>query len=210
MEKFQKLICIKTGSEYLYKGFEDFHCREGMLKLSDLQDEKKSIIFANTNYEFFKFPANLYDKQIKIKKITQGILPKDLGFISARCGLNKKSVILEAGSGCGSSATFFSNIVKQVFSCDVEKKNLEVAIKNSKTQEIENIEFAHKKIEDYIKDFEKKFFDILFLDMLNSSQILKKNLAQIKNGGMIVFYLPSVTQIIEVVNSVYKNKKNII
>jgi tRNA (adenine57-N1/adenine58-N1)-methyltransferase catalytic subunit len=201
------LISKKTNNFYYIKNEEqDFHCKEGFIKTEHLKDEKLEKVKSNTGIEFYKFNSNNYDLHKKIKRGPQIITIKDLGYIIARCGINKNSTILEAGGGSGSGTIFFSNICKEIKTYEIREENFKLIKKNIEkfNPEIKNCEIILGDLLEKIEE-EKNNYDILFLDMPSSHLILEKNLnGVVKKGGFICLYLPSIFQI----ETLYKTIEN--
>ena len=49
------------------------------------------------------------------------MLEKDIGIILANTDINKNSIVLDAGSGCGVTTIFLAKFVKKVYSYDIRK-----------------------------------------------------------------------------------------
>lgn len=193
------LISKKTGLYYYYTGIGDYHCKEGVIKKIDI-DSGEKIVKSNINREFLVFNANEYDITKKYKRGPQLINPKDLGYIIARSGISKHSLVIDAGSGSGAACSFFANFVKKVISYDIREDHTLIAKNNSKLHSLDNIEF---KVGNLADDVEKlKDIDLLFLDMPNPVEILEKNLEGVKSGSYIICYVPSISQIQEITNSI--------
>ncbi len=80
---------------------------------------------------------------------------------------------------------------KKVISYDINKENIALAQKNLKFLQIENVEIKEGNVYEKI---EEKDADILTLDLPEPWRV---NLDCVKNGGTIIVYLPSITQVAE-------------
>jgi tRNA (adenine57-N1/adenine58-N1)-methyltransferase catalytic subunit len=200
------LISIKTGIYYYYKEQQnqDFHSKEGTIKKEDILSGNKKVS-AHTGREFLVFDANDYDYSQKIKRGPQIITPKDLGYIAARTGISKNSHIVEAGGGSGGATIFFSKIAKSVKTYEIKPENTEIIKKNLETTKSDNVELILGDLCEHIEK-EQQEIDLLFLDMPEPSQIILKNLSKVKSGHYIVCYLPSITQIAEVIKTCSEKK----
>ena len=190
------LISKKTGNYYYYrKGTGDYHTKEGYLAEEELNSSKSVICTANQGgtREFMMFDANDFDKIKKFKRGPQMIQAKDLGYVVGRTRINKKSKVVESGSGMGVATTFFASLVDKVVSYEIKEEHHKIAQKNVEMMEIDNVELINGDINDEIEN--QKDIDLLFLDMLNTQDVLKKDLSGIKSGRYIVCYVPSITQI---------------
>ncbi len=191
------LISKKTGIYYYYKeGSGDYHCKEGFLKAEDIISGE-NIIVSNNKGEFFVFDANIYDKRQKIKRGPQIINPKDLGYIAARTGMNKKTMLIEAGGGSGAATLFFSGICSKVLCYEIKEDHCKIIRKNLELFEIDNVDLINGDLSENIENISEQA-DIVFLDMPDPAIVLEKNLKCLKKGGFIVCYIPSIGQIMEI------------
>ena len=112
MKSIKKVLLTKLGRKFFVKDLDsDFHTQYGTIKKEDLEKDK---IISNTNKEFFAFSPSFIDSFRKIKRGPQIIPLKDIALIIAETGINKNSIVVDAGSGSGALACFLANIVKEV------------------------------------------------------------------------------------------------
>ena len=91
----------------------------------------------------------------KLKKIKRGpaiILQKEIGIILANTNIDKNSVVLDAGSGCGVLSMNLARFVKKVYSYDNREDFLMIAKENAKNLGMKNIVFRNGNIFEKIKD----------------------------------------------------------
>jgi len=144
----------------------------------------------------FHFPPILR----KLKRKAQIILPKDLGIIVAFTGMNKDSIVIDAGTGSGFSSIFFATIAKKIITYEIRKDFADFARKNIKRSGLSNITLREKNIFDGIR--EKT--DIIFLDLPNPENIFSSNF-KLKENGFIASYLPNIEQVKEFVIKAERN-----
>ena len=187
----QTILFDEEGKQYYVNDISrDFHTKHGFLTAKDLQS-KKVIITSNTGHEFKKLNPTRRDVLDKIKRGPQIITNKDIGLIITETGLNKDSVVLDAGTGSGALACFLAGIVKKVVSYETNEKNIKIAEHNKKTLEIKNLTIKNKDVYDGITE---KDLDVIILDVPEPHHVLK-HLKSLKNGGFLAVYLPSLTQV---------------
>ena len=143
----------------------------------------------------FRFPPILR----KLKRGPQVILPKDLGAIVAFSGMNKESILVDAGAGSGFSTIFFASIAKKVYSFENREEFFEFASKNIKRSGLNNIFLNFESVFDGISKIEDKV-DIINLDLPNPEQIFDSNF-NLSDEGCIVSYLPHAEQVSSFVKS---------
>ena len=196
------LISLKGGNVYYFGNDGDFHCKEGVVKKAEFEKLGNSggIVSTHIGRELLCFPANLYDKTKRIKRGAQIITPKDLGYVVARGGIGKNSVIVEAGGGSGGATLFFSRICKEVRTYEIREDYCDIINRNIEINDCSNVKLINL---DLVRGIHKeREFDMLFLDLPNPHMILEKNLSGLKSGNYVVCYVPSVTQIIDIANCV--------
>ncbi len=143
----------------------------------------------------------------KLKKIRRGpaiILQKDVGVILANTNIDKNSIVLDAGSGCGVLTANLARFVKKVYSYDNRKEFLEIASENIKKFRLRDVVFKNKDVFDKI---DEKNLDLITLDIKDSWKALGNCKKSLKKYGELVVYLPNITQVHEFVNKLDKNFK---
>jgi len=83
-------------------------------------------------------------------------------YLCKKLGCNKKSVVLEIGSGMGFTSRYVANEVKQLCCCDISATFLDMAKKECSG--VPNIEFSRIDKEPATFSFPDEFFDIIFAD----------------------------------------------
>lgn len=144
----------------------------------------------------FHFPPILK----RLKRGPQIILPKDLGIIIAFSGLNKKSLVVDAGTGSGFAAIFLATIAKKVITYEMREDFAEFARKNIERSELKNIELRR---DDIFNGFKEKA-DLILLDLPHAERIFSSNF-KLKEDGCIVAYLPNIEQVKNFVIEAEKN-----
>lgn len=175
----------------------DMQTSSGVIKEQDIINAVNSVK-AHSGKEFIVYNANNIDKLRKIKHGPQTLLLKDIGYIIANSGVNKNSIVLDAGSGCGLLAIFMAQTARKVISYDINQENLKIAQHNVNLFNLDNIELKNK---DIYEDIEENI-DILTLDVPEPWRV---PLNKLRNGATIIVYLPTITQVIE-----FYKKENIV
>lgn len=194
---------VRVSAEKFYSiedPTKDFHCSEGFIKTEDLM-KSNQIVKTNKDKEFFILDADFMDSYKKLRKTAQTIPLKDLGFIIAETGLNKKSVVVDTGSGSGGSACFLAQFVKKVYTYDVNENNLKQTAENARYFGLKNI--VIKKQNAYEK-IPNKNVDMVLLDLPEPWNALDSANKALKVGGFLVTYCPQITQSHQVVNALSK------
>ena len=139
----------------------------------------------------------------KIKRDAQIIPLKDIGLIIAETGINKSSIVLDAGSGSGALACFLATIAKEVITYEIREDFIEIVKANIEFLGLKNIK--SKNIDIYNK-IEDKNIDVVILDLPEPWNALDSCSKALKAGGFLVSYSPSVPQVADFVNAIRKNE----
>jgi len=205
MYTIKKILITKQCKKFYAKDLEqDLHTQYGFIKKEELKKAKAGdLLKSNTNKEFFVFDPSFIDLYRKIKRDAQIIPLKDIGLIIAETGINKKSRVLDAGSGSGALACFLATIAKEVITYEIREDFIEIVKKNIEFLGLKNIKI--KKLDIY-KNVEEKNIDVVTLDVPEPWNALENCSKALKPGGFLVSYNPSVPQVADFVNAIRKNE----
>jgi len=141
-----------------------------------------------------------------IKRRTQIIYPKDSAYITLKLGITSGMKVFETGVGSGALTIVMANAVKPdgiIYAYDKEISHLKIAEENLKFSGfLDYVKLIHRDISEGIdeRDFDAGFVDVrepwLFLEYIKV--ILKK-------GAPIGFLVPTVNQIIKLLESLERN-----
>ncbi|QQG38539.1 MAG: methyltransferase [Candidatus Woesearchaeota archaeon] len=189
--KIKKVLVDRKGNwNYWEKG--DFHSLFGTIKEKDIKSGK---IKSHIDKEFICFDASFRENVYNMKKGPAVVLPKDVGFIIAYCGIGKNSKVVEAGAGAGVLTSFLGNISDNVYSYEVNEEFYNLSKKNLEELNI-NVNLKNK---DITKGIDEDDLDAVILDLPNPWDVLEEANKKLKSGGFLVCYLPSIMQVSEVV-----------
>ncbi len=175
--------------KFYIKDNADVHTKNGVIKKEQLKDGE--IIRSHMGKEFYLIPAGFKDSFENIKRDAQIIIPKDFGVIVAETGINKDTIIVEAGTGSGGLACLFANVAKEVWSYDVADKAVEIGRKNAKFLGLDNVHFDICNLKEKAP---KKNVDVVVLDMPEAERAIESSFKMLKLGGWLVGYFPQITQ----------------
>lgn len=185
----KKILFDKKDRKYYWeKG--DLNTSLGMIKESEMS---KEIATSNTNQKFRVMTANFLDNLEKIKTGPAYTSLKDIGAILTYTGINKDSIIAEAGTGSGYLTSILARFVKRVESYEKNTDFFNLSKKNLEMLKIDNVNVHNKNISEL-----NGKFDLIILDLLDPwNHKLEDNL---KEGCYLVAYLPNITQVKALVN----------
>lgn len=194
----KRILLNKEGKKFFVKDIsKNYHTQFGFFKAKDLKKEKGKIK-SSAGKEFLIFNPGFDDLYSRIKRGPQIIMRKDVGAIIAETGVGKKSKVVDCGVGSGALSCALGNIVKEVIGYEINKNFAKIAVGNVKMLGLKNVTIKNK---DCLKMNEKDV-DLITVDLPEPAIILKKAAKSLKNGGRLVAYLPSMTQVISFVKKV--------
>lgn len=189
-----KKILVRNNKMYYWQE-KDLHTDSGIVKESDLK-KCENKVKAHSGKEFIVFDANFLDQFEKIKRGPAVMTKKDIGYILTNTGIGKDSVVLDAGTGCGVTASFLARFVNTVISYETNGSFLNIAKKNFDFLNIKNVELKNK---DVYEGIEEKDLDLIVFDLPEPWQALETSHKALKSGCFLVAYLPTVTQVTELI-----------
>jgi tRNA (adenine57-N1/adenine58-N1)-methyltransferase catalytic subunit len=204
--KIKKILETKQGEKYFVKDVDkDFHTKYGIIKADLIKNAKEGdIIFSDHHEECVVYSPQFIDQYSKIKRLPQIVPLKDIGFLIAELGLGKDSIIAEGGSGSGGVCCFLANIVKKVYTFEINDDNFKAVQDNIEELGLKNIELKKQSM---YQDLEVKNVDVVFLDVPEPWLAINSAEQALKIGGFIVSYSPHLTSTLDYVN-VLKDKNN--
>jgi tRNA (adenine57-N1/adenine58-N1)-methyltransferase len=150
--------------------------------------------------------TNILDVLRKSKRGPATILPKDFGAIVANTGLGNGMIVVDAGSGSGWLAMQLANVVGEkgkVTTYESRKEFVDLSQKNFDNFGFANIKSRHK---DVTRGISERNADLVTLDLQDSYKAVKHAAKALKTGGFLAVYCPQITQVIQVIKEIKKNK----
>lgn len=174
-----------------------FQTHRGVLKHDDIIDQPwGSQITSHNGSPFFLLQPALGDLLRGIKRNTQILYPKDIGYILLSLGIGPGTQVLEAGTGSGSMTSAFAFAVGptgKVFTYDVREQMQALAMRNLAMLGLEDqVTFHLGNVED---GFEERDVDAVFLDLPNPYDYMAQTREALKPGGFFGALLPTVNQV---------------
>jgi tRNA (adenine57-N1/adenine58-N1)-methyltransferase catalytic subunit len=145
---------------------------------------------------FVLLQPSLDDILIELKRNTQIMYPKDIGFVLMKMGIGPGLSVIEAGTGSGGLTTALAYIVGpegMVYSYDFRSDIQRLALKNLERIGLETR--ATLKLRNIGDGFDEKNVDALFLDVPNPYDYLTQAWNALKPGGAFGAILPTTNQV---------------
>ncbi len=182
------LVIDEEGREFFLKEKKDLHTGLGMIKEEDL---KEGVVESSIGKKFSVLKPNNYDFFKNMKRGPQIITPKDAGYILARTGIDKNSVVVDAGAGTGALTIFLALHAKKVISYEKRKEFFKIAKRNIKFFNLKNVIL---KNEDVYEGISENGVDVITLDLKEPWRVKTDAL---RFGGYLVVYVPTINQVIK-------------
>ncbi len=183
------LLVLKTG--------EVFMTHRGVIKHDDIIGQPWGVrLESHSGHPFFVLQPGLTDLVQAIKRTTQIMYPKDIGYIVLRLGVGPGKRVLECGGGSGGLTTVLAYLIGDtgcVYSYERNPEVQQLARKNLRLFGLEQrVEFT---VGDAHEGFEERNLDAIFLDLPNPYDYLDQVRASLKGGGQFATLLPTMNQV---------------
>ena len=174
-----------------------FHTHRGILYHDELIGKPwGSQVFSHQGSPFFMLQPSLADLLQDLKRSTQIMYPKDIGFILTSMSVGPGQTVLEAGTGSGSMTVALAYAVGpqgQVVSYERRPEFQALARKNLERLGLEGrVVFMLGDIAD---GFTETDVDALFLDLPNPWDYIPQVRAALKPGGFFCNLVPTFNQV---------------
>jgi len=155
-----------------------------------------SKVFSHLGSSYLLLQPSIADLLIEIRRNTQIMYPKDVGFVLVTLGIGPGKQVLEAGTGSGSLTTalaFCVGSAGHVYSYDSRPEMQSLALKNLERVGLEaQVTF---KTRDILEGFDETNMDALFLDVPNPYDYIPQARQALKSGGFFGSILPTTNQV---------------
>lgn len=181
----------------------DIHGNDGVLPAADIAAaEFGQIVRTRQGYPYRLMRPSLYDLVRGVKRQTQVLYPKDIGYICMRLCVGNGSTVIEAGSGSGAltmALSWFSGEKGHVHTYEARPEFYKLAGRNLAWAGLgQNVTQYNR---DIAEGFDQTDADALFLDVRTPWEYLDNALAAVKPGGRFVFFMPTVNQVSELLKA---------
>jgi len=203
--KNNKRICIRLNLE------QTIHTQWGIIDPKDIVGLRPGdAVTTHLGEKLIIFRPLLYEKIEHWKCFrypTQIVRPRDWGIIISFSNIRPGSRVIEIGTGSGAFTAFLCEIVRPdgfVYSYESNPERAKVAENNLKVLNIPNIYTI--KIRDVARDgLDEENVDAVFVDIPEPWTIVNHAYKSLKDGGMLICYVPTFNQIRDLLIALNKN-----
>jgi tRNA (adenine57-N1/adenine58-N1)-methyltransferase len=161
-----------------------------------------SQVFSHQGAPFFLLQPSLADLLNDLKRSTQIMYPKDIGYILMAMSVGPGQRILEAGTGSGSMTVALAYAVGpqgRVVTYEKREEFQNLARKNLERLGLDGrVEF---KLGDIAAGFSETDMDAMFLDVANPWDYVAQVRAALKPGGFFASLLPTFNQVAQLIQA---------
>ena len=174
-----------------------FHTHRGILYHDELIGKPwGSQVFSHQGSPFFILQPSLADLLVDLKRSTQIMYPKDIGFILTSMSVGPGQTVMEAGTGSGSMTVALAYAVGpqgHVVSYERRPEFQALARKNLERLGLDGrVDF---KLGDIVDGFTETNVDALFLDVPNPWDYCRQARSALKPGGFFCNLVPTFNQV---------------
>jgi tRNA (adenine57-N1/adenine58-N1)-methyltransferase len=153
-------------------------------------------VFSHQGAPFFMLQPSLADLLVDLKRSTQIMYPKDIGFILTSMSIGPGQKVLEAGTGSGSMTVALAYAVGtqgRVFTYEKRPEFQNLARKNLERLGLDaRVEFKLGDLADGIVEMD---MDACFLDLPNPWEYVSQVRLALKPGGFFCNLVPTFNQV---------------
>ncbi len=151
---------------------------------------------------FLVLEPSIHDLIKNVKRISQIMYPKDIGYIVLKMNIMSGRRVIEAGTGSGGLTLALAHSVRpngRVYSYEIRPDMLKTAIPN--LEKVGLLDYVEFKERDIGQGFDEREVDALFLDVRTPWHYLAQAYSALKGGGFFGAILPTTNQVVRLIEA---------
>ncbi len=181
----------------------ELQTHKGVIRFDDLIGQPLGReVRTHLGYSFLALEPSLHDLIRALRRTTQIMFPKDIGYLLLKMNVGPGKRVVEAGTGSGGLTLALAHAVSptgRVFSYEVRPDVVALARKN--LARVGLLEWVDLKERDIAQGFDEQDVDALFLDVRSPWDYLAPAWATLKGGGFFGAILPTTNQVSRLVRA---------
>ncbi len=182
------------------------HTHRGIIYHDDLIGKPwGSMVLSHLGKPFYLFQPSLSDLILNIRRTTQIIFPKDVGYILVKMGISPGQTVIEAGTGSGAmtaALAFAVGPTGRVITYEIRPEMVELARRNLETLGLSG--WTNIKLRDIKLGFDETDAPALFMDIPRPQDYLNQVRAALRPGGFFGCILPTTNQVSELLPALHR------
>jgi tRNA (adenine57-N1/adenine58-N1)-methyltransferase len=159
-------------------------------------------VHSHLGYPFVVLEPSTFDLIRQLKRTTQIMYPKDIGYTLLKLNVMPGSQVIEAGTGSGGLTLALARAVRpdgRLYSYEIRPDILRLAQKNMEALGLAgSVDF---RLRDIAEGFDERDVDALFLDVRQPWAFLPQAVEALKDSGFFGAILPTANQVAELVRA---------
>ncbi len=201
------LLYNSENTQYLFTLPKEgqFSTHKGNISFAEVREKDfGDKILSSTHTPFYILRPTLKDIEMKVKRKTTIIYPKDAGFIILNSHIFPGAKVLEVGTGSGAFTIILANFVRpdgKVYSYEVREEFLELARENLKKAHL--LEYVELIKRDVAKEglnlpsvgHKGEWGDCVFVDVPSPWELVRECHSVLKGGATFASLSPNIEQV---------------
>ena len=177
------------------------HTHRGLIYHDDLIGRVPGVaLTTHLGCSYLTLRPSLDEIIMSIKRISQIVYPKEIGYILLKLNVGDGNRIVECGTGSGALTIALAHAVRpdgRVYSYDQREDMLRVATRNLENAGLS--QHVELKQRDIVEGFDERDVDGLFLDVRTPWSFLSQAWQALAGGGFFGAIVPTTNQVAELI-----------
>lgn len=195
------LLLGKDGKRFLIRlqAGRQLHTHRGMVSHDDVIARPwGDQVLSHLLFPFLVLRPSVHDLIMHVKRISQIVYPKEIGYILLKLDIGPGSRVIEAGTGSGALTLALAHAVRphgRVYSYEGREEMSLAARRN--LERVGLSAYVDLKVRDIAEGFDEREVDALFLDVRTPELYLAQAREALKGGGFFGALVPTTNQVQE-------------
>jgi len=179
---------------------QQFHTQYGFIRHDALIGQSfGSAIKTQLDHPYRLLEPSTYDLVMHVKRASQIVYPKEIGYVILRMNIVPGIRLIEAGTGSGGLTLALARFIRpngKIYTYEERDDMIERAHKNLERASV--LDVVELKQRDIRTGFDERNVDALFLDVREPWLFLAQAHAALKGGGFFGSLVPTTNQVSEI------------